>query len=185
MLYTLDKKLKKENSFYKYFLKYFFMTIKSILLALALTIIIALIIGFRPIIINGGSMLPTLDYNDIIVVYKPAQNEFKVGDILTYQFGKNGPLVTHRIIEIDKDGYFFTQGDNPNNSADEYPISYNYEEGKPTVVGKTYYALRVTGQIVHWLMIIPNLISLIAGVFMIYGLNKATREFCDKNVDSI
>ena len=98
---TLDKKLEKENNFYKYFLKYFFMTIKSILFALALTIIIALIIGFRPIIINGGSMLPTLDYNDIIVVYKPAQNEFKVGDILTYQFGKNGPLVTHRIIEIE------------------------------------------------------------------------------------
>ena len=71
-------------------------------------------------------MLPTLDYNDIIVVYKPAQNEFKVGDILTYQFGKNGPLVTHRIIEIDDKGYFYTQGDNPNNSADEYPISYNY-----------------------------------------------------------
>ena len=160
------------------------MSVRSILYALALTIIIALIIGFRPIIINGGSMLPTLTWGDIIIVYKPAQSEFKVGDILTYQFG-NGPLVTHRIIDIDENGYFYTQGDNPNNDPDGYPISYKQESGKPTVVGKTIYALRTTGQAITWLIQIPNLIAVASGICLIVLLNKNTKEFCDKNVDSI
>ena len=179
MLYTLDKNLKKENKIKKYFI----MSIISILLGLVGTFIIALIIGFRPIIINGGSMLPTLDYYDVIIVYKPAQEEFKVGDILTYQYS-TGALVTHRIIEIDENGYFFTQGDNPNNTADGYPISYNREVDKPTVVGKTYFAIP-SGKIVQWLLVIPNTVSLIAGIWLLVELNKASRDFCNENVDEI
>lgn len=160
------------------------MSIKSILYALVLTIIIGLIIGFRPIIINGGSMLPTLTWGDIIIVYKPAQNEFKVGDILTYQFG-SGTLVTHRIIDIDENGYFYTQGDNPNNDPDGYPISYNKEADKPTVVGKTIYALRATGQVITWLTSIPNLIAFVSGICVLIQINKNSKEFCFKNVDAI
>ena len=155
------------------------MAIRSVIYALFLTITIAFIIGFRPIIINGGSMLPTLDYNDIIVIYKPAQSAFQVGDILTFQVGSS--LVTHRIIEIDEDGYFYTQGDNPNNSPDGYAISYNKEGSKPFVVGKTYYKLKVTGQLVHWVLIIPNLISLITIIYLLFQANKNSKEFLEKH----
>lgn len=158
--------------------KFMSLAINSIFIAFLLTIIVALLIGFRPVQINGGSMLPTLDYGDVIIIYKAPKSDFKVGDILTYKFGENGGYVTHRIIDIDENGDFWTQGDNPNNSADGYPISYNYETGKAVVVGKTIYMLK--GPIFHWLINIPNLICLFAGIVLLKQTNNNTKELFDR-----
>ena len=179
MLYTLDKKLKKENKF----LKYFSMSIVSILLGLVGTFIIALIIGFRPIIINGGSMLPTLTWGDLIIIYKPPQEEIKVGDILTFQFN-SGELCTHRITGINENGDYITEGDNPNNDQDSSPVSYNKKDGLPTVVGITYYIIP-SGNLIQWLLVIPNTISLAAGIWLLFELHKASKDFCDRNAEEL
>ena len=182
MLYTLEGKLKKQNKV----LKYLSMLGYSILWGLLGTVIIALIIGFRPIIINGGSMLPTLDYNDIIVIYKPPQEEIHVGDILTFTFSESSTYITHRIIAIDENGDYWTEGDNPNNSPDGYPISYNKEKAnKPYVVGKTYYSLKVVGQTVAWLRDLPNLFSTLLGIVLLVQSNKAIKTFVKENAENL
>ena len=94
MIYKLEGKLKKSNLV----IKYLAMALKSIFLAFLLTIVVALIIGFRPVRVISNSMNPTLYKGDVIIIYKPKQNEFKVGDILTFTSGSTN--VTHRIIEI-------------------------------------------------------------------------------------
>lgn len=182
MIYALEGKLKKPNVF----LKYLSMIGYSLLYGLLGTIVIALIIGFRPIIINGGSMLPTLTYNDIIVVYKPPQDQIHVGDILTYTFSENGTYVTHRVIDIDENGDFWTQGDNPNNSPDGYPISYNKEgNNKAYVVGKTYYSLKIVGQTVGWLRSLPNLLTAVASIALLVVSNKAIKTYIKDNVQNL
>ncbi len=178
MIYKLEGKLKKENKFKKYIM----MGITSILIAFVFTIAIALIIGFRPVIVDGGSMWPTLNYGDIIIIYKVPQNELKVGDILTFKHSENGHNVTHRIIEIDENGDYWTQGDNPNNTPDGYAISYNQQAGKPFVVGKTIYMITQSKTpILHWLISIPNLLAVFAGIVLLSQTNNLTNELLEKN----
>ncbi len=188
-MYKLDKRLKKRLDFFDY-LK---MAIKSILLGLIIGIFviigIAYLIGYRPIVIGGGSMLPTLTWGDIIIVYKPAKEDIKVGDILTFYFeGENSDgirLVTHRIIEIDENGHFYTQGDNPNNSPDGYPIYYSAEEGNPYVYGVTQFSLHYVGQFVAWIKQIPNLISIIASIWLLYEMKELFKNFFEDNFDML
>lgn len=187
-MYKLDKRLKKRLNF----LDYFKMAIKSILLGLVIGIFIVIgigyLLGYRPIVIGGGSMLPTLTWGDIIVVYKPAKEDIKVGDILTFSFGEGVNsdgvnLVTHRIIEIDENGYFYTQGDNPNNSPDGYPIYYSAEEGVPYVYGVTQYSFHYIGQFIYWVKQIPNLVSFIASIWLLYEMKELSKSIFESYID--
>lgn len=73
-------------------------------------------------------MVPTFEKGDIIIIKK--QKEYNVGDIITYETEEQGTkyLVTHRIIEINENGYI-TKGD-ANNTKDEETIYENVIRGK-------------------------------------------------------
>ncbi len=171
MIYKLEGKLKKPNLV----IKYLVMALKSIFLAFLLTIVVALIIGFRPVRVISNSMTPTLYKGDVIIIYKPKQNEFKVGDILTFTSGSTN--VTHRIIEITEEGYFVTQGD-ANDSPDGNEVTYNKTTSKPYVVGKTYYMFRGA---LSWFTYVPNLLALLAAVVLLSQINSSTKELLEKN----
>lgn len=71
------------------------------------------ILGIYMFNIVSESMEPTLEKNDVIIVKKCDEKDFKKGDIIT--FLKNNKTISHRIIQIIevKDGReFITQGDN-------------------------------------------------------------------------
>ena len=90
------------------------------------------IFGYKAYIVLTGSMKPTLNPNDIVIVKKPNKKDIKNGDIVTYTIGNNSSTVTHRIIEIvEQDGekYYKTKGDN-NNSEDSDLIKYEDIQGK-------------------------------------------------------
>ena len=80
---------------------------------------------FNAYVVMSGSMLPTIQVKDIVVIKKVPEEKLEVGDIITFispdtRFG--GISVTHRIIEKYYDesigSYSYrTQGDN-NNVAD-------------------------------------------------------------------
>ena len=81
--------------------------------------------AFNAYVVMSGSMLPTIQVNDIVVTKKVPEEKLEVGDIITFispdtRFG--GISVTHRIIEKYYDesigSYSYrTKGDN-NNIAD-------------------------------------------------------------------
>ncbi len=119
-------------------------------------VVIALIAGFvigifkyQPIAVLSGSMSPTFDRGDAVVVEKlnkAEKRELKKGDIIQYASGSQ--YVIHRIIKIENDEYgnrvFITKGDN-NNGNDLNPVSTNQ------VVGKVAFVVKYIGYPSVWL----------------------------------
>ena len=61
-----------------------------------------------------GSMEPSLHTGDYIVVKKVDTKSIKKDDVITFyseESDVNGKLVTHRVVDIEKDGSFQTMGD--------------------------------------------------------------------------
>jgi len=58
--------------------------------------------------VTGGSMAPTILPGDLLLLTRPPA-EVKAGMILTLQV--DGAVVTHRVVQVDADGTFVTQGD--------------------------------------------------------------------------
>lgn len=81
--------------------------------------------GFGIAVVLSGSMEPTLEVNDVILVRE--SQDYQVGDIIVFQSGHT--LVTHRVIQIDG-SQVITQGD-ANNTADQ-PIDAAFVKGVVT-----------------------------------------------------
>lgn len=88
-------------------------------------------ITIKYLVIKSGSMYPTFDVGDIIIIKK--ENRYEVGDIITYNY-YDKYLITHRIIDLDDDNNFITKGDN-NNSEDEECVTID------NIVGKTIFII--------------------------------------------
>lgn len=81
-------------------------------------------LGYTPLIVESGSMSPSFDANDLVVVktvYDP--NELETGTVICYLTGES--LVTHRIVGVEyaDNGavMYVTQGD-ANNTADSVRV---------------------------------------------------------------
>ena len=104
---------------------------------------------YQPIAVLSGSMSPTFDRGDAVVVRKLTTAEkdaLKKGDIIQYASGKQ--YVVHRITDIDNDAYgnriFITKGDH-NNGKDLNPVSYDQ------IVGKVSFTIKYIGYPSVWL----------------------------------
>ena len=80
--------------------------------------------GYRVLEVASGSMQPTLDLNDVLLV-KVNEQDLKVNDIIAYK--TEDSIVTHRIIMIDNDN-LIVKGD-ANNTVDS-PIKRDQVIGK-------------------------------------------------------
>ena len=85
--------------------------------------------NIRYLVIKSGSMQPTLNIKDIVLIKK--QDSYMVGDIITYKDDNNN-LITHRIIEKQGNS-FITKGDN-NNVEDQKSVSINNVKGKVILI---------------------------------------------------
>lgn len=79
-------------------------------------------LGVQPTIIYSGSMKPTIDVGDIVIISKTPPEEIHIGDIVQYRT-QNIPIV-HRVHEIYNENntiFFITKGD-ANDNPDSEPI---------------------------------------------------------------
>lgn len=87
--------------------------------------------GYKPFIVLSGSMEPTIMTGDLAISkVVDDTNNLKVGDIISFKTADN-IVITHRIVEIDKDGtekIYITKGDN-NNEKDSEPVTASMIEG--------------------------------------------------------
>ena len=74
---------------------------------------------FRAFIIVSPSMVPTIHINDAIVIKKEKNDNYEVGDVISFSSSDanyQGLTVTHRIVEKtylnDKESIYVTKGDN-------------------------------------------------------------------------
>ena len=98
------------------------------------------IFPIKPIGVATGSMKPTINVGDLIIIKKCNANDVKVDDIIEYK--KDNYSIIHRVIDIyQEDGhfYFMTKGDN-NDKSDVKPVGEKQLVGK-AIVRIPYLAL--------------------------------------------
>ena len=100
-------------------------------------------------IVGSGSMTPTINVGDAIIIDKVAETEMdklKVGDILVFKVNKS--IYTHRIINIDviNDEYFIsTKGDRVGNVVDDWLVK------RKDVIGVVKFRIPYVGYPTVWL----------------------------------
>ena len=141
------------------------------------------VFGYSVLRVVTGSMEPTIFTGDYIIVQKTAPAELKEGDIITYYTEVDeikDLLVTHRIIKVNDDGSFITQGD-ANQIPDNIPV-------KPErLLGKYLNKARFFGMIasfadssklILFLVIIP---ILLIAIYETKTLAKVVVEYKKEN----
>ena len=88
--------------------------------------------GYTIFSVATGSMQPTLNINDIIII--KITDEVKEGDIIT--FSENNEFITHRVLKKNNET-FITKGDS--NNTEDNPVN------KENIIGKFVCRIPVIG----------------------------------------
>ena len=96
---------------------------------------------FFPSVVVTGSMSPSIEAGDIVVIEKVLPSEVEVGDVLYFE-SKNIHIV-HRVIDQNEEGQFQTKGDN-NKSSDLEWVS------RDAVKGIVKFKVPWVGKIILW-----------------------------------
>lgn len=130
------------------------------------------IAGKFPLMVQSGSMSPTIEVGDLIIVNAPEKGQtFGVDDVVTFWDGAPGSaLVTHRIVEIttDDDGKtaYRTKGDA--NSAQDGTLVYPED-----IVGTYVMRIPYLGDVAMFMQTIPGLIVCVIlplALFIVYDV---------------
>ena len=120
-----------------------------------------LVLGFGSAVIVSGSMEPTIEVGDVIVIR--VQNSYGVGDIVTF---RDSSYITHRIVEKTLNGYI-TQGDANNVRDREIEDSH--------IVGKVVKILPKIGNVVLFLQNPLHMAILLLLLFVVIELPRLHR----------
>lgn len=103
----------------------------ALVVAAAVLLMGARVIGLEVYTIVSGSMEPTYYRGDLIYVKSVAPEEIKVGDAVTFILNEDLVIATHRVVKIDYENQeFYTKGDN-NQIADINPVHFKNLRGVP------------------------------------------------------
>lgn len=100
--------------------------------------------NFKVMIVQSGSMQPEIRMGSIVVV-KPA-DDYKIGEVITFQIGRNKEPITHRVYDIKVVGgepRYITKGD-ANNAPDQREIS------KGEIIGKVLFNIPYLGYVIDF-----------------------------------
>ena len=123
-----------------------------------------------------GSMEPTLPVHTIVVDH-PVDN-LKVGDVITFREAGMTDPVTHRLIQIEKDGSLVTQGDaNPTPDHPDVPLQ------KSDVIGQVWFQIQV--MVPSFWVSIPGIILMVSllGGIVLYVTKDNKKEDESKQSD--
>lgn len=128
------------------------------------------ILGYEPYQILSGSMEPTLEIGEIVLI-DTNHTQVENGDVIAFYMGEQ--VVIHRIQETISDGVYITKGDaNPN-------VDFSTVE-KEDIIGTLWVSLRWISLI--WSVITSNMKWWI--VFALVSLNIASEVYEKEKEDS-
>ncbi|EGT3607074.1 signal peptidase I [Clostridium perfringens] len=120
--------------------------------------------GYRVYDILTGSMSPTINPGNLVVVKEISPNEVKINDVITFKSDITNNVTTHRAIKIINNNgeiKFITKGD-ANNTQDPIPLS------ERLLIGKVIFQIPYLGGILRSLQ--NNKIILVFGfLFVIFA----------------
>ncbi len=102
-----------------------------LLLLLAAAMYVPKLFGIEPMIVLSGSMEPTYHVGSMLYVKDAEKEDIKEGTPITFYMDET-TLVTHRVIEVNEDHTYTTQGD-ANEVADGAPVSFENIVGVPVL----------------------------------------------------
>lgn len=130
-------------------------------MVLAIALVGVRVIGFTPYAVLSPSMTPTYAPGDLIYVKETPTDEINEGDVITFVADEKNTIVTHRVVEVDRDGRkFYTQGD-ANDSRDGNPVLYE------NVVGVVQFSIPKLGYVSSYVTSETGRYVAIAGVFVL------------------
>jgi len=124
--------------------------------------------------VESNSMIPTFYRGDILVLQGVPGSSLEVGDIIVFSPPNQEVPVVHRIIEINPDGTFQTQGD-----ANPGQIWYEKSIKASQIHGKEVLIIPLLGwvKIISMEYVLPNIVWIIFGVVLISLLYAGNRFF--------
>ena len=109
----------------------------GIILALLIYSVLKVVLDTpEPIVtVVSGSMIPTLQIGDMLVLKGIDPDNIKEGDITVYYYPAMERLIIHRVFEMYDDGTFRTKGDNSMTNAqpDRWIVQPEWVKGTPTL----------------------------------------------------
>ena len=141
-----------------------------IIAAAALIILVPAAVDGMPLTVLSGSMRPTYEPGDLVVIRHKDPRDIRIGEIITYQVRSGeSELVTHRVIgresSTDNSIAFTTQGDA--NKLPDATLIYDYQ-----IHGTVWYRIPMLGWVNNWfngekrVIVVPTA----AGALILYAL---------------
>ncbi|MGI9647613.1 MAG: signal peptidase I, partial [Acidimicrobiia bacterium] len=93
----------------------------------------AALLGLEPVLITSDSMAPQVRSGDFVLM-ADAPDDLAEGSVVTFRL--DGGLITHRVIGVNGDGSYLTQGD-ANQFPDSTPVELDNVEGAPRLLVST------------------------------------------------
>ena len=122
------------------------------------------IFGYSSLTVTTGSMQGTINSGDLILIKD--QDEYKIGDIVTFIHEGQKVPTTHRIIFKNSDGSFITKGD-ANNTQDKLPVTNDEILGEVIDVYPNWGIFTTWIRTEGWIYIVACLAILGLGFFIL------------------
>jgi signal peptidase I len=106
------------------------------------------------VVVDGTSMLPTLEGSDLVAL-RPASS-LEIGDVVGYHSELIGRVVLHRIVAVEG-GRYILKGDNNSFVDPDRPRASE-------IVGKVWFHIPSGGHVITWLHI-PWVLAVVAALF--------------------
>ena len=154
-----------------------------VMVAAALIIVVPAAVDGMPLTVLSGSMRPTYEPGDLVVIRHKDRQDIRIGEIITYQVRSGeSELVTHRVIgrqsSTDNSIAFRTQGDA--NKLPDATLIYDYQ-----IHGTVWYRIPMLGWVNNWFtgdkraVVVPA----VAGMLILYSLWSLAAGVRDKRRD--
>ena len=115
--------------------------------------------GYGFAVVETGSMEPEIAAGDFVILH--AEEEYAVGDVITFYDSARGEYVTHRIILVTESGYT-TKGD-ANNVQDNFTVPQS------AVVGRVVAVMNGLGSFIAFFQTPAGMFVLIAAAAAVWG----------------
>ena len=155
-------------------------TVLALVALLAAVFVVPRVAGAETFTVLSGSMRPTLDPGDLVVVRTADPEQIGVGSVVTFQTESGDPAVTtHRVVSqgVNEDGgaLYLTRGDG-NESAD--PVWIKDVQLRGTV----WYSVPYVGFLAKLMPqgLRETLAGLVGGMLLVYALVMFTTGIRDR-----
>lgn len=123
--------------------------------------------GVEPMIVLSGSMEPAYPVGSLLYIRHTDSSDIQKGDAITFYLDED-TLVTHRVVDVDKENKVYTTKGDANNTEDGGKVSFDQVRGKPVycIPKAGYLADKVsqpTGKILYIVAIVVDVILMFMG----------------------